>query len=117
MAEGSPFLSLTDDTTLDDALAASEETPVVLFKHSSTCPLSARANRKMKALATDGAIIYRLIVQEARALSGRIADQFDIRHESPQAIVLRDRTPVFDASHGGVSTTNLRNALTDDQSA
>lgn len=112
MANPAPFHPLDSDDALERALEQSDQEPVVLFKHSNTCSLSARANREMQALTEDDdPPIYRLIVQESRALSNRIAADFDIRHESPQVIVLNEQTPVFDASHLSVSATAIRNAL------
>lgn len=114
MAETSAFRPLDSEDALDDALARSEDEPVVLFKHSNTCSLSARANREMQALTEDGdPPVYRLIVQESRALSNHIAERFDIRHESPQVIVFSGRTPAFDASHFSVSASAIRNELTE----
>jgi bacillithiol system protein YtxJ len=106
-----PFRSLADDDDWADARAQSEEQPVLLFKHSSACPVSAKANGEMKELAADAPLpVYKLVVQDSRALSDEIAETLDVRHETPQAIVLNDRTATFDASHFDVTVDTLRDA-------
>jgi bacillithiol system protein YtxJ len=108
----SPFHSLTSDTDWSDALAQSEETPVVIFKHSSTCPVSSQAHTEMTELANANDIpIFKVVVQENRAVSDEIESDLDVRHETPQAIVVHDESPVFDTSHFNVTADRLREEL------
>jgi bacillithiol system protein YtxJ len=106
------FRPLEDRSDWNDVLDRSEESPVVVFKHSSICPTSARAQDEMEALSGAGPFpIYRLVVQESREISDAIAEELDIRHESPQVIVLKEGAPVFDASHRRVKADVVRSAL------
>lgn len=102
---------IATEQDLESALAHSEEKPVVLFKHSITCPTSARADRQLQRLHEDGEAIYRLVVQHSRALSNRIAETLDIIHQSPQAIIIWKRSPTFHAAHYSVTASALREAL------
>lgn len=113
MPSDSPFYPLATEADWAEACADSKNAPVVLFKHSSACPVSARAESQMKQLADadDAPPVYRLVVQESRALSNQIAETLGIRHETPQAIVLNDEAPVFDASHGDVTAETVQNAV------
>lgn len=106
-----PFRSLASESDWADARAQSEEQPVLLFKHSNACPVSAKADGEMQELAADAALpVYKLVVQNSRALSDEIAEALDVRHETPQAIVLDDRTATFDTSHFDVTVDTLRDA-------
>lgn len=106
------FRSLSSEADWADARSRSEEQPVLLFKHSSACPISGKADKEMKQLAEDEDLpIYKLVVQESRALSDEIAETLGVRHETPQAIVLDQKEPVFDTSHFDVSAETLREAL------
>ncbi|WP_456426230.1 bacillithiol system redox-active protein YtxJ [Rhodocaloribacter sp.] len=108
----SPFKSLTTEETLREALAHSQTEPVVLFKHSAICGVSFMARRQMVHLSEDDEpAIYELVVQQSRPLSNRIAEMFGIRHQSPQAIVLYRARPVFNTSHGNITTDRIRRAL------
>ncbi len=106
-----PFRSLD---AVDDWTAAREDSSsklIVIFKHSSMCPTSARANDEMQSLAEADVPVYRVVVQEARDVSDTIADDLDIRHETPQVIVLSNGSPVFDTSHHRVRAEAVREAL------
>lgn len=108
-----PFRSLATEDDLDEALRLSDEEPVVLYKHSNACPISASAQDELKSLigtAGEAPPIYQLVVQESRALSDRIAEHFSIRHETPQAIVVSDGEPTFNASHQDVTAERVRAA-------
>ena len=114
MREAKTFRPLSSAAALEQALEHSEEEPVVLYKHSITCPISSWARVQMQRLteATDPPV-YELTVQAARPLSREIAEQFGIRHESPQAILLFRRRATFAASHRGVTADALRQAARD----
>ncbi len=108
----SPFRSLATEETLQEVLAHSRTEPVVLFKHSAVCGVSFMARRQLVHLSEEEeSAIYELVVQQSRALSNRIAEMFGIRHQSPQAIVLYRARPVFNTSHGNITTDRLRRAL------
>lgn len=99
---------------LDDVLALSAERPVWLFKHSVTCGISARAHgeyqRYVEARGEDAELFTLLEVQNARPLSNEIAERFGIRHESPQAILVKNGQPVWNASHGQIVAQALESA-------
>ncbi len=104
------FHPLTSSDDFERALDASREQPVVVFKHSLSCPISAAAQAAFNRLP-DEAPIYRLVVQESRSLSGEIARKLDVAHETPQAIILEDGSVRTHASHYRISTEWLRNEL------
>lgn len=68
----------------------------------------------MKKLGTNSDVpIYKVVVQESRPVSDEIADTLDLRHETPQAILLHEKEPVFEASHFDVTVDALQEALQD----
>jgi thioredoxin 1 len=110
MADDVPFHTLASEDDLEAALRQSDDEPVVLYKHSDTCPISAQAQDELKSLTGGGPPVYRVVVQEARSISDQIAEQFSIRHETPQAIVVHDGEPMFNASHRDVTAAKVRQA-------
>ncbi|HKP87835.1 MAG TPA: bacillithiol system redox-active protein YtxJ [Blastocatellia bacterium] len=99
---------------LTRALEDSSTKPVLLFKHSLTCPISARAFNEFQSYLTqaDSRISYNLItVQTARDVSNEAAARLRIRHESPQAILVRNGREVWNASHYGITASALTQAL------
>jgi len=106
------FAPVTDVEALDDLLARSHAAPVIIFKHSTTCPISARAHGQMSQVATGaGGQISLVIVQRAQELSRRVAEQTGLQHESPQVIVLRNGGVVWSASHFDITTEAVEKAV------
>jgi bacillithiol system protein YtxJ len=52
-----------------------------------------------------------ITVQSHRGLSDSAADRFGIRHETPQAILLRDGRPVWNASHFRITANELARVI------
>jgi bacillithiol system protein YtxJ len=105
------LLTLED---LERALAESTHRPVLLFKHSLTCPISARALRELESYlerADPRLSANLIIVQEARPVSDEVAIRLGLKHESPQAILLRDGRPLWKASHMEITAARLEQAI------
>jgi bacillithiol system protein YtxJ len=81
------FHTMTTPDDLQTALQASHEQPIVIFKHSTSCPFSARAQEQV-ANAKHDIEVYGLVVQYARDLSEAVAEKLEVEHASPQAIVV-----------------------------
>lgn len=97
---------------LDAAFARSEDHPVLLFKHSNTCPVSARAHAQYRAFVEEhGPDAAMIVVQEARPLSEAVAERTGVRHESPQALLLSGGEAVWHASHGAITAEALAREL------
>ena len=99
---------------LDCALDESRERPVLLFKHSLTCPISTRALNEFQSYLenADPRIRYRLItVQTSRDVSDEAASRLHLRHESPQAILVRHGREVWNASHFEITASALYQAI------
>jgi len=105
------FHPLTSADDLADALAASHEQPIVLYKHSATCPLSARARGEVQPIAKGAVPTYEIVVQQARPVSNRISNDLGVRHETPQVLIVHNGSVVFDTSHGAVTTAAVQEAL------
>jgi len=104
----SNFNSVSDSAALEELFARSHEGPVLLFKHSSSCPISARAYSQMEGVETPVSIV---VVQQSRELSREIEQRTGVPHETPQALVLRDGRAVWNASHFDVTAQAVRQAV------
>lgn len=84
---------IEDETALDGALKADL---AVLLKYSPTCPISAGALVEVQEFMRrrPGIPVFLVDVLSQRPLSQNIAASLGIRHESPQAIVLRRGAPL-----------------------
>jgi len=105
-------------TTLDhwrEALERTSERPLLVFKHSTSCPVSAGAHEefhKYVADSADPAVDFAIVhVIEDRPVSNAIAEDLGIRHQSPQAILVKDGQPVWDESHWRITYDFLAGKL------
>jgi len=105
---GNKFFRIDDHTALENLLTDSKQKPVIVFKHSTACPISARAYREMEKMNDQVNI---LVVQLAREISSELSTLTGVRHETPQVIVLRDGKAVWNASHFDVTAGDVTKAL------
>jgi bacillithiol system protein YtxJ len=100
------FKTVADEEALEQLFARSQEEPVVLFKHSNTCPISAMAYQRMQEVP-DVALV---VVQRSRELSRAVETRTGVRHESPQVLVLRRGESVWSASHFDITADAVEQA-------
>ena len=105
---------LSDHSELDAAIEESRLRPVLLFKHSRNCGVSCEALDELHAQverAPEAALYKMITVQSHRHVSDMAAIRLGIRHETPQAILLRDGRPVWNASHFRITADALGKVL------
>lgn len=102
------FIEVNSNEQLNELFEKSNEKPIVLFKHSLTCPISAGVHQEISGADAD---VYIIVMQNARGVSNEIAERTGIRHESPQAIVLKNGKPVYSASHYDVTASDVEASL------
>jgi len=78
----------------------------IIFKHSTRCSISMMAKRKFEMDVEelpDNISLYFLDLIKYRDLSKKIADDFQVYHESPQLLLIKDGECILDQSHGQIS--------------
>ena len=85
----------------------------VVFKHSRSCPVSWRADREVQQFSRlhPEVPVFKVVVQQDRDLSRRVADWTGVEHASPQVIVLRRGEVSSSESHEGVTAEFLDSAV------
>lgn len=105
---------------LDRVLAASGDRPLLLFKHSRTCSTSAEALDELVSLLNEhpaDASYAMVTVQTHREVSNAVARKLGVRHETPQALLIRDGRVVWSASRFRVTATAVEEAIKRSQPA
>ncbi len=94
-----------------------KEEKFYLLKHSLTCPVSHAAYQEFQKFADENQEVpaYYLAIQESRPLSNAIAEKFQIKHESPQAILFSNGNPIWNASHWKITKRSLASTFTENQ--
>lgn len=99
------WLPLAKEGDLERIIKDSHEQTQIIFKHSTRCAISAMAKSRLQLSAEQlsDLPIYLLDLIANRELSNEVARQLNVKHESPQIIVVRNGESVYDASHLSIS--------------
>lgn len=104
---------LTRMEQLEQMEKESAEQPVALFKHSTSCGVSAFVRRNLETSLKDGgegsSKLYFLDLLAHRDISNEVARRWGVQHESPQLIILQDGKVVDHASHSSISASMIQN--------
>ncbi|MDO6656192.1 MULTISPECIES: bacillithiol system redox-active protein YtxJ [Bacillaceae] len=105
-------MAITKITTSEDFKRIKEaNNQFLLFKNSTTCPISAQAFEEFQKFSEGvSEDVYYLNVQESRPLSTEIADSYGVKHQSPQALVFNENEVVWNDSHWRITNTSLADA-------
>lgn len=91
---------LTDEEQLSYIIEKSKEKAQVIFKHSNRCSISSVALQRLQRANQPGEIdFYFLDLIRYRSLSNKIAEVFQVRHESPQVLLIKVGKCIFNESH------------------
>jgi bacillithiol system protein YtxJ len=102
------FVEITDIESLEQFLTQSDGVPAIVFKHSNSCGISARAYTQMTRFGWPLGIV---IVQNARAVSDELEKRTGIAHETPQLLIFNKGEVVWTASHGQIKGEAVEAAL------
>lgn len=105
-----PWIPLEQHEQLATIVAGSFERPQLIFKHSTTCGIS----RMVLGMFTEGYKMgegavdpYFLDLHRFRDISNAVASQFQVMHQSPQLLIIKNGAVAFHASHGAIAEVNL----------
>lgn len=106
---------LTSESELEEAISASHQKPVLLFKHSTRCSIStsalSRLERNWEENASESVSTYFLDLLAYRPISNQIEDKLGVAHQSPQALVLKNGKCVFHSSHFDITYDAIKEAI------
>ena len=111
-ARSEPFVPLHSVGSLDELFLLSSERPVVLFKHSLTCPISSAAYQQMQRLTRE---VWLIVIQQSPDTSAEIGRRTGVRHESPQVIIIRNGTAVWSATHWSITADAVERAVEENE--
>lgn len=89
----------------------STEIPVAVFKHSTRCSISSMAKLRLEDdwdFKADELEIYYLDLIAHRDISSELAEQFQVHHESPQVLLIKNGECTYDASHLDITVQELK---------
>ena len=109
------WIELNSREILEEARNASHQEPVVLLKYSNRCSLSSltldRLERSWIGDEMAGIKTYFLDLVTYRGISDLVAQMFDVRHESPQVLIIYKGECVFHTSHFAVTYQTIKDQI------
>lgn len=106
------FRDLTDLVQIDEIEKLSHTAPrgVLIFKHSTRCAISSMAlNRFMRGwdIEDEQLPVYYLDLIRYREVSNQVSERFGVIHQSPQVLLIKNGTCIYDASHNAISPSRV----------
>ncbi|WP_298764182.1 bacillithiol system redox-active protein YtxJ [uncultured Polaribacter sp.] len=104
------WIPLTSKAQLEEIKKQSKNEAVFIFKHSTRCGISSMVIKQFEKLFTEetkNLKVYYLDLLNFRDISDEVGYAFQVMHQSPQLIVVRNETSVHSASHYDITQINL----------
>ncbi|MEZ4796770.1 MAG: bacillithiol system redox-active protein YtxJ [Flavobacteriaceae bacterium] len=104
-----PWIHLNSINQLVEIEDKSKTKTQVIFKHSTRCGISRMVlNRFIEAYNVDANLdLYYLDLLSYRDVSNEVGYKFQVLHESPQLLIIKNGITVTHASHGAINDLNL----------
>ena len=104
------WLPLTSTNELEKIKELSKTESVFIFKHSTRCGISRIVIKQFERLFTEeyqNLKVYYLDLLNYRSVSNEVENSFQVIHQSPQLLVIKNGVSIFNVSHNDISTINL----------
>jgi bacillithiol system protein YtxJ len=102
------WIPLTSEDQLSKISSLSTERPQVIFKHSTRCSISSMAlSRLERSAPSDTVDFYYLDLIKYRTISAAIAEKYQVAHESPQILLIKNGKCTYDESHMGINMDEI----------
>jgi len=104
------WIFLTSEIQLDEIVKKSYENPQVIFKHSTRCSISNISMNKFVRnydIPKGDADLYYLDLLNYRSVSDEVGYKFQVMHQSPQVLVIKNGEAVYNASHYAIQPDKI----------
>jgi len=103
------WINLTDLGQIEEIIESSKQEPILIFKHSTRCSISSTAlSRLERAWNLDQAKAYYLDLIAFRPISAALAEQFEVEHQSPQVLLIKEGKCIYHESHWDISFDEIQ---------
>tara|TARA_R110000787_G_scaffold167495_8_gene280446 strand:- start:582 stop:971 length:390 start_codon:yes stop_codon:yes gene_type:complete len=108
------WIPLTSLEQLDHIKEQSKAETILIFKHSTRCGISSMVIKRFENLFNESMKnikVYYLDLLNYRDVSDEVGYTFQIMHQSPQLLVIRNEVAVLDATHYDITTIDIQKYL------
>ena len=92
----------------------SKSETILVFKHSTRCSISSMVIKRFENLfdsSMNNIKVYYLDLLNFRAISDEVGYSFQVQHQSPQLLIIRNEVAVLNVSHYDITTVNIQKYL------
>jgi bacillithiol system protein YtxJ len=104
-----PWITLNSLSQLVEVEEKSKTKTQVIFKHSTRCGISRMVmNQFVDAYDVDANLdLYYLDLLNYRDVSNEVGYKFQVMHQSPQMLIIKNGVTVTHASHGAINDLDM----------
>ena len=102
-----PLISVEEINTIKEI---SKNQSILIFKHSTDCGISRMVIKQFESLFNEEnkqLKVYYLDLLNFREVSSKLSEVFQVIHQSPQLLVIKNEISVYDESHYEITKVNL----------
>lgn len=105
-----PWIALNQKDQLEVIVEKSKTKTQFIFKHSTRCGISRMVmNQFVTTYEVEAnADLYYLDLLSYRDISNEVSNTFQVHHQSPQLVIVRNGIAVAHASHGAINDMDLK---------
>lgn len=102
------WIELNNTQQLAALKELSKARPQVIFKHSTHCSISSMVKSRLERSEQPGNCDFHYLdLLSYRSLSDQVAQDFEVTHESPQILLVKNMECVYEESHNGIQMDEL----------
>lgn len=108
------WIPLTSLKQLEAIKNESKAETIFIFKHSTRCGISSMVIKRFENLFDESMKnikVYYLDLLNYRTISDEVGYTFQVMHQSPQLLVIRNEAAIFDASHYDITNIDIQKYL------
>ena len=104
---------LIHENEIEEMKQISFQKTILFFKHSTRCSISAMALSRLERSWKEEEINAKNIVPcyidliQYRSISNQIEEDFNVEHQSPQVLLIKDGKCIYHASHGDINYSKI----------
>ena len=102
-----PLISVEEINTIKEI---SKNQSILIFKHSTRCRISRMIIKQFESLFNEEnkqLKVYYLDLLNFREVSSKLSEVFQVIHQSPQLLVIKNGISVYNESHYEITKVNL----------
>lgn len=102
------WIPLINELQLEEIRSGSTLQAQIIFKHSTRCSISSIAKSRLERSEQPANVQFHFLdLIKYRGISNKVEELFDVQHESPQVLIIKNGSCIYDESHNGISMEEI----------